>query len=187
MKNHKLNTCLLPTSTTGFHQHQQGSVLVISLILLMVLTLLGISSIRNATMQERMSGAMRDQSIAFQAAEAALREGEAYLRSESKPIVLKEPDKGLYHWANNPVPADLAGAKWQKAQALTGSSSPPEYIIEQLGRSAGTSSVPTEKVVTSLSADTDFVEEQGQLFRITARGYGGSAHAVVLLQSTYRP
>ena len=54
----------------------RGSVLVISLIILLVLTLLGIGGMNTTIMQEKMVGNARERERAFQAAEAALRDAE---------------------------------------------------------------------------------------------------------------
>ena len=59
---------------------QQGAVLAIALIFLVLITIISISSIQTATLQEKMSGNMKDRSLAFQAAESAMRDGEAHVR-----------------------------------------------------------------------------------------------------------
>lgn len=174
-------------SSSSSATHQRGVALVMSLIFLVVLTIIGITSMRNTTLQERMAGAMRDQGLAFQAAEAALREGEDYVRALSKPIALNDPNNGLYHWQNHPAP-DLENVNWRTVSTTQPeAAAQPSYIIEQLGTSAGGSAVATDSVVESLIADEDFAKQQGQLFRITARAVGGSSSASVTLQSTYRP
>lgn len=52
--------------------HQQGFVLVVALILLLILTLLGLAAAQSTSMQERMAGNQRDHALAFEAAEAGL-------------------------------------------------------------------------------------------------------------------
>jgi len=59
---------------------QNGSALIISLVFLLILTMIGIASIQDSTLQERMAGNERDRNLAFQTAEAALRVGEDHLR-----------------------------------------------------------------------------------------------------------
>ena len=61
-------------------KHQQGSALLVSLIILVVMTLLGLSGMRTSVMEEKMAGNMRDSELAFQAAEAALRDAEKYIQ-----------------------------------------------------------------------------------------------------------
>lgn len=62
---------------------QTGSALIVSLLFLLILTILGVAGIQTTSMQERMSGNMRDRNMAFQAAEAALRGGEDFVRNNS--------------------------------------------------------------------------------------------------------
>jgi len=55
---------------------QQGAILVISLILLLVMTVLGLAAMQATRMEERMAGNQRDRNISFQGAEAGLRDAE---------------------------------------------------------------------------------------------------------------
>jgi len=64
--------------------HQRGAALIVSLIMLLIMTLLGLSSIRTVLQEERMTGNTLDRSLAFQAAEAALRAGEIEAVKQSK-------------------------------------------------------------------------------------------------------
>ena len=63
--------------------NQKGIVLVICLILLLVTTLLGVTAMSTTSLEERMSQNERDRQTAFQAAEAALREGERYVSAQA--------------------------------------------------------------------------------------------------------
>lgn len=56
---------------------QRGVSLLIVLILLLIMTLLGLASMRVGLLQEKMSGGQFDRSLSFQAVEAAVREAEA--------------------------------------------------------------------------------------------------------------
>jgi type IV pilus assembly protein PilX len=58
---------------------QQGMVLIVGLIILLVLTLLGLAAYQNTTLEERMAGNFRFQAMASQAADGALRGGERWL------------------------------------------------------------------------------------------------------------
>ena len=62
-------------------QKQSGVALVLALVLLLIMSIIGISSVRTVAMEEKMATASHDRSLAFQAAEAALRTGEASLAS----------------------------------------------------------------------------------------------------------
>ena len=60
------------TSTPFSRVHQQGAALVVSLILLLVMTLLGVASLNTTTLQERMASNTQEHGRAFQAAESGL-------------------------------------------------------------------------------------------------------------------
>ena len=62
----------IPTITTQKQQH--GVVLVVSLMILLVLTLLGISSLDGSIMEEKMASNAQTASITFQTADSAIRE-----------------------------------------------------------------------------------------------------------------
>lgn len=64
-----------------YPKRQRGVALIVVLILLLVVTLLGLASMRGTLLEERMSGNLYDRSLSFQAAERALREGEALVRT----------------------------------------------------------------------------------------------------------
>jgi type IV pilus assembly protein PilX len=60
----------------GVPSRQRGMALLISLIMLLLLTMIGISSMQNATLQEKMSTSVQARNQSFQVAEAVLRVGE---------------------------------------------------------------------------------------------------------------
>lgn len=152
-------------SRTG---RQRGVALIVALILLLTMTLIGLTAMNTTTQEERMASNFRDRNLAFQAAEAALREAEDILRNTPPPLnmvigAVQEPgDAAAYDWANDAE--DYSGA-------LAGLNEQPIYIIE-LVRAEGSDSM-------------DFIDDQG-LYRVTARGRGGSSDAEVVLQTTIR-
>ena len=62
---------------------QHGMALLVSLVFLLLLTLIGISSMQNATLQEKMAGSVTLRNQSFQTAEAALRIGESAVQLET--------------------------------------------------------------------------------------------------------
>ncbi|WP_346838843.1 PilX N-terminal domain-containing pilus assembly protein [Microbulbifer sp. SAOS-129_SWC] len=62
---------------------QQGAVLVVSLIVLLVLTMIGVSAARSVLLEEKMTFASRDAKVALEVAEALTRQGEQYIDSLS--------------------------------------------------------------------------------------------------------
>ena len=61
-------------------KHQRGAALVISLIMLLLMTLVGVTAMQVTTVQEKMVSNSRDLNVAFQAAETALKRGEEYIK-----------------------------------------------------------------------------------------------------------
>lgn len=57
---------------TTSRSHQSGAALVVSLIILAVVTILGVTSMQGSNTELKMAASMRDRGIAFEAAEAAL-------------------------------------------------------------------------------------------------------------------
>ncbi|MFJ3483596.1 PilX N-terminal domain-containing pilus assembly protein [Pseudomonas sp. NPDC090202] len=55
---------------------QRGVVMVVCLVFLLLLSLLAVSSMQNATLQEKVAGSLRLRDATFQQAEALLRQGE---------------------------------------------------------------------------------------------------------------
>ncbi len=61
---------------------QRGAALVIAMLLLLVMTLLGISGVENSLLEERMSGNFHETYTAMQSAETALRAAENWLATK---------------------------------------------------------------------------------------------------------
>ncbi|MBI6577899.1 pilus assembly PilX family protein [Pseudomonas viridiflava] len=76
-----MNKTVRFNSIIAFPRHQGGMVLLVSLVFLLLLTLLGISSMQNATLQEKMAGSVVVRNQSFQLAESALRLGESAIKA----------------------------------------------------------------------------------------------------------
>ena len=62
---------------------EQGSTLIVALVMLLLISLIAVGSMQDTILQERMTSNTEDRSIAFESAEAALRAGEEDLSSGS--------------------------------------------------------------------------------------------------------
>lgn len=161
---------------------QHGVALVVVLILLLVMTLLGLASMRGTLLEERMSGNMVDRGLAFQAAEAALREGEALL----VPIPPVFPAVGCSNGlCAQPVPAlnvperavDPVFAGWRTAVANVGTLAvQPQFIIEALGPGDTSPGCSNNSTIPPLC--------EVARYRITARSVAAD-RAQIILQSTF--
>ncbi|WP_263140375.1 PilX N-terminal domain-containing pilus assembly protein [Pseudomonas sp. RIT-PI-AD] len=67
-------------------QRQKGAALFIALIVLLVITLLALSSIREVTLESRVTGNFVEQQKLLNFAEAGLREGEGQVTQPLKPL-----------------------------------------------------------------------------------------------------
>jgi len=81
MNNHSLHLASLPASAN--HRRQHGAVLVVAMLLLLVMTVLGISGVGSSLLEERMSGNFQESYSAMQSAETALRVAENWLTNEA--------------------------------------------------------------------------------------------------------
>ena len=167
---------------------QRGAILVVSLLLLLVLTIIGVSSMQGTALEESMSYATRDRTVALQSAEAALREAETWVEGIASPAALTGSN-GLYRRADT-IPYYNTPATWLPANntnyvtatAPTGSNT-AKYIVKETGL------IPGVKGSMNL---TGYGENKGSgdvtTFQVTSRGTGGAAletGAEVILRSNY--
>ncbi|PCH82928.1 MAG: pilus assembly protein PilX [Piscirickettsiaceae bacterium] len=174
---------------------QQGAVLAVSLIFLLVLTLLGIAGMQSTIMEEKMSGNMRDKALAFQASESGLINGETHsqtLLSSTSPF-LANCTGGLClpSTTSTPIWSDATKVNWGTAtntfaygSTITATnlgliSSQPQYVVELLPE-------PPKGVGQSLATGKGNSISTVEIFRVTSRGLGGSANAPVMVQSVYK-
>ena len=68
---------------TPVQYRQRGMALLVSLVFLLLLTLIGLSSMQSATLQEKMTSSVMLRNQSFQQAEAALRMGENAVQAAS--------------------------------------------------------------------------------------------------------
>jgi type IV pilus assembly protein PilX len=68
------------------HNRQSGFALAMTLIMLLILTILGVTAVSMSTLQQKMAANMQDVQVALNAADSALRDAEAW-------IVTQEPKR----------------------------------------------------------------------------------------------
>ena len=177
---------------------QRGIALAVVLILLVVITLLALASMRGTVLEQRMSASVADRGLAFQAAEAALREGEAKAAENphSKAGFPADGSCGTDEWQgycgrpNPKVAADNArwsvDANWtansrEATAAVVGVGAKPRYMIEYLQTGLPVTGSCTTGIDVSPDAQCTGNET---IYRITARS-SAADRADVTLQSTY--
>jgi type IV pilus assembly protein PilX len=165
-------------------RRQRGMSLLIVLLFLAIMLGLGTTAIRTATLEQQVTGSERDRQVAFEAAEAALRDGERLVQQSLQPGATfgsgfdancshgqcLPATTGVPQWRSidwrGTAPIDYGRASGAGAYPLTGLAATPRYIIERLPPLTPTDAVP---------------------FRITAVGWGRRVATQVMLQSVYLP
>lgn len=161
---------------------QRGVALVIALILLIVVTLVGLAGIRGTTMQEKMAGNFYDRELAFQSAEAGLREAESLIGSGANPV-----DRDCSTGAVGCESAPGFSGSWHE---VNGGDYTSRYFIERLGESvdsAATSAFGATANDSMHGGSAGTVTRQR--FRVTSISADPSTvsdRAIVTLQSTYQ-
>ena len=168
-------------------QHQSGSVLIISLIVMLVLTILGVLGMKSVVLEEKMAGNVRDTQLAFQAAEATLREAEQHIENNIVSLTNFDTDgsDGLYDKSQQKL---WRAISWDGSDSLEYSSFDSSYAVN----------VPPRFIIQHLASQQDNIDTlnldnygQGtgagrvEMFLITARATGSSGNNVVLLQTTF--
>ena len=169
---------------------QRGVVLILALIILLALTILGVSGMSTTSMEERMAANTRDRQVGFQSAEAALREGEQFVANNLMDPTMFDSsctnglcdcsDKGfgcVEYWTDTTLNVwNTASRHKTYSITYTQVAAPAEYIIEFMGYTDPGGTPP------------GYVPKAGDpmMFRITAVGTGQSPNAKIMLQSTYK-
>lgn len=169
---------------------QRGIALVTGLMFLVVLTLIALSALKSTSLEERMAGNARDQELAFEAAEAGVRDALRYIAvnnlSPASPFAagcaagLCLNDLATPVWQTITANDDWTSAKTlaYSGAALTSDgvkplANQPHYIIELLP----TATPPGFSMSTGKGLSGGEVTP----FRITSRGWGvnGTTQATV--------
>lgn len=160
----------------AFRQSQQGAALIFALSFLLVMTMLGLSTVTSNTMQERMAANFTDLQRAFEAAEAGLRVAERAVADNA--IVPIAP-------VNTPADPAFWEARLQENDAvvyadtpLAGVAAQPTYLVERVDFLGEWDSGEVSDGAFEAPIQTR------NLFRLTSRAVGAQPGTVVILQST---
>ncbi len=176
-------------------QHkQQGVALVISLIILVSLTMLGMTSIQRTTTDLAMAGNQRETGLMFQSAEIGLIAAEDYIDLQTSSADFDDRPQGLYTVAANDSTYDspkyFAAATWggtASKQASTtlmtdfGLDDEPRFIVEYLGDRS-------QNPLASINIGGYGSQQPGNIvsiYRSTARGVGLTGNSFRFVQSYY--
>ena len=195
---------------------QTGVVLITGLIFLMVLTIIGITAARMASLEERMSGNRRDLDVARQAAEMALRDAERDIQGVGTrtPVIMVSKltgfsvncnedgmaasgDDGLCDRRGGVPTHTNTSITWPAFTiAATGINYPAFTADMTAAPSIAYGAFTGAPAIAGLSAQPRYIIEGfikssgGQnyaYYRITARAQGANANTVVWLQEVFKP
>jgi type IV pilus assembly protein PilX len=133
--------------------NQHGAALFVSLMMLVLVTILGVTGVRLVSLEEKMAGNSYDRNLAFQSAEAALRVAENYIETQ-----VPKPDPS-YTDADNTCPTSAINncttgicpkpdkdctSRWESSAGFTQwvsittnlgtlAGTKPQYFVEYLG------------------------------------------------------
>lgn len=164
---------------------QAGSVLIIGMLLLLMMTLLGLITTSETRTDARITSNTVDRAIAFQAAEAALRDAESTIQcyESTNPDTCSTActgDEFFYDTDEDPPTDD---SKWNTAcdsgVDIPDISDPPLYIIDKLDPS----SIYGGYVVVG----EVYHSRTKSIYRVTVLSYGRSSDTQVILETTFIP
>jgi type IV pilus assembly protein PilX len=151
-------------------QKQQGFVLIVSLVFLLVMTVLVTGTMVGTTQNERMSGSYLDRNRAYQAAEQALRAGERALASQGEACL----SNGCANDTSNGFGALLNALpnNWVATGSLAVTKSGNQMAYSYLVNPLASSLLPAAKSTAGCSA-----------YSIRGRGQGLASNTAVVLQT----
>ena len=178
------------TTHISHPSRQQGWVLIIGLLVLVMLTIIAMALMRTTLLEEKMAGASRDINLSFEAAEAGLRGAEDFIESQADDSVFTATLNGLYAQGTSdddierpPFELDSWEPENNHSRSLSskpaGVTSAPRYMIKKVGESGGEGSLNIGGY-----GETDLTQKS-VIYRITARGTGGNDSTQTILRSHY--
>ena len=176
--------------------HQRGISLVIVMVFLVILSLLGISAMQSSTLSSRIARNEADRNLAFQAAEAALRDAELDVRNqrfdrsqcvagvagcrtklmEGKTRFDTDCTDGRCVFRDNVSP-------WETADKWKGTDTGDSVLY---GTYTGAAAIPLVNSQPRYLLEALPLADSPPTYRITAVGFGASSSTQVMLQIVVR-
>jgi Tfp pilus assembly protein PilX len=180
---------------TAFRHPHTGSVLIVSLLIMLVLTVLGIAATTTTGIQEKMAHNTREMNLALQAAESALQNGETWIAAQ---LVVPIPENSCttppcaasndvwtsaavaaaggvlgFNWAQNAREYGYDYETSNNVQDIPGVIAEPRYIIEQ-------ALFDPDSLAVGITATSG-----RYYYQISARANGQTAESSPIVQSVY--
>lgn len=162
-------------------ERQSGVTLIITMILLVVLTMIGVSTIKDTNLEEKMAANLYHHNAVFQAAESALRDGEDELTATA---TLPPFDEASGYFTDDSDTFTLSqfiasSASWSVCsgwlECQTSGGIKTGFVLQEMSA-----------VETDGSLEVGRAQDTDRYYRVTAKAEGTNTSAVVILQSIYR-
>lgn len=195
----------IPHVTCPARLRLQGSALIVCLLMLIVVSMLGVSAAQIALQEEKASRNDRDRQIALEAAEAALRDAELDIEMSSRShLFAHDKSEGFSEECGNGLNSEYLGLCLRAPSGAT----PVWQRIDLASKDGQARSVPygrftgrtlqtgegmlsTEQsryIIELIPSQKESIPDNGTtyLYRITSIGFGLRGTTRVVLQSFYR-
>jgi type IV pilus assembly protein PilX len=186
----------MPTHSAPRGAAQRGFILVTGLLFLVVMTLVALAMFRSTGLMDRISANARDKQRAFEAAQSALQYGEWWLAT-NKPgstastcsSLLSGDTVANIHVCSNAIQSDYqtTNSAWAAGFTYT----PPNLSVPATGTGTG-GMAATGSDVMYYNLPGFYLEfvgysatKGGNIYQVTAYGYGGNSNTTSVLRSTY--
>lgn len=172
-----------------FRVSQTGTALITSLVMLLIMTMIGVGSLKNTLLQEKMAGNVWDAGAAFQSTEIGLRDAESYIEALATPSLftsLPTPTGLLSSAATEFDYLDASAWSISTARQSTGTfnavQEPPYYVIKHIKETSGPGG---NNSIMVRGYDDVASGTSVSIFKITAMGTGRTNSARSILQTYY--
>jgi type IV pilus assembly protein PilX len=175
---------------------QRGFILITGLLFLVVITLVAVAMFRGTGLMDRVSANARDKQRSFEAAQSALQYAEWWLGT-NKPGSAASACSTLasgdtvsnIHVCSNAIQSDYLSAIWTSGFTYT----PPNLAsLGGTGTAGGQVSASTDSDVKYYNLPGFYLKwlaysstKGGDIYQVTAYGYGGNTTTMTVLRSTY--
>ncbi len=188
----------LVSLSAGRVRQQTGISLVIVLVFLVILSILGVTGMQNATFASRIAGNEADRTVAFQAAEAALRDAENDIRGlnydSTNPAACTSCRADLISRGNGFSTTCSLGRCVQSGSTqlwedstIWDSSSTRSVVYGTYTNAPAFNGGVSQVVVRQPRYILEYFDQGGySVYRITAMGFGANESTRALLQSAVK-
>lgn len=186
----------MPSRRTPRRATQRGFILVTGLLFLVVITLVAVAMFRGTGLMDRVSANARDKQRSFEAAQSALQYAEWWLGT-TKPGTTSSACSTLasgdtvsnIHVCSNQIQSDFLTTAWTGGFTYT----PPNLTsLSGTGNAGGQVSASTDSDVKYYNLPGFYLWRigsstvtNGDVYQVTAYGYGGNTTTMTVLRSTY--